>query len=259
MKQLKLIKWVFAVLLLLMQAVVFAQDSSGQPSPDAPSDETLPATDSSDATSDGIFADTASFRAIPDSVVNQLKRNKDFAYANDPEFWKEERNRLNNDELLNPKDTWLDKLVAKTWFRRLMLALMVCLLVFAVVKIALSNRMMLRRGPRQYNLNEDDAALQKEDLDKLVAQAEQAGNFRLAVRYRYMKALQQMDARGIIQLDAKSTNWDYVNRLINHPLKKQFLLLTRAYEYVWYGEFPLNGDQYQYLKTEFGHYNNSLA
>lgn len=245
MKQIRL-KWMIVVLLIWMQVSAFAQDSS-----DVPSDEVSTAVTSSD--------DTVSLRAVPDSIVENLKRDKDFEYANDPEFWKQERARLSNEMLDDTEPTWLDRLIQKKWFNRLLMVILVGLLIFAVVKIALSNRMMMRRGPKQFDRQEDDAALQKEDLDKLTAQAEQQGNFRLAVRYRYMKALQQMDVRGIIQLDAKSTNWDYVNRMIRHPLKKQFLLLTRAYEYVWYGEFPVNEEQYQFLKTEFEQYNNSLV
>lgn len=250
-------KLIFVLLLLLMQTVGIAQDSS-----DASSDEQPAEQVSSDEASDEVpdVHDVITFRTVPDSIVENLKRDKDFEYANDPEFWEAERARVTNEITGKQEPTWLGKLFAQTWFQRVLLALMVCLLVFAVVKIALSNRMMMmRRAARKFNMEEDDAALQKEDLDKLVQQAEQEGNFRLAVRYRYMKTLQQMDARGMIQLDAKSTNWDYVNRMSGHPLKKQFLLLTRAYEYVWYGEYPLNGEQYQYLKTEFGQYNNSLA
>jgi hypothetical protein len=252
MKQVRL-KWMVVVLLLLMQVSAFAQYDSVAVQPSDETSDEAPA----EATP---VADTISFRAVPDSIVENLKRDKDFEYANDPEFWKQERTRLSaDDELKEREATWLDRLIQKTWFNRVIMVIMVGLLIFAVVKIALSNRMMMRRGPKQFNQQEDDADLQKEDLDKLITQAEQQANFRLAVRYRYMKALQQMDTRGIIQLDAKSTNWDYVNRMVRHPLKKQFLLLTRVYEYVWYGEFSVNEEQYQYLKTEFEQYNNSLA
>jgi hypothetical protein len=252
-------KLIFVLLLLLTQTVLHAQDDTTYQGYD-----TVEVTTSSDASYDEQPAEqptsnVVTFRTVPDSIVENLKRDKEFEYANDPDFWNEERARVNNELLGDRNPTWLDKLFSQIWFRRTLLALMVCLLVFAVVKIALSNRLMMRRAPKKFNMADDAEALHKDDIDKQVQQAEQEGNFRLAVRYQYMKILQQMDARGMIQLDAKSTNWDYVNRMNNHPLKKQFLLLTRAYEYVWYGEFPLNGEQYQYIKTEFGQYNNSLT
>jgi hypothetical protein len=114
-------------------------------------------------------------------------------------------------------------------------------------------------GGRKSGDAEEDELLQKDNLAALVQEAEARDNFRQAVRYRYMKALQEMDEKQIIALNAQSTNWDYVNRLGAHPLKKQFLLLTRAYEYVWYGEFEINKDQYGYLRTEFLQFENALS
>lgn len=253
MKQRKCLTWLLAALLLL-QTAAKAQDSSSQ---NEMEEEIIEA-----ATDDSVLAtpvDIVSFRSVPDSIVANLKRDKELEYANDPAFWEKEHSRVTGSDFKAQSPTWLDKLLAKPAFRRFVTVLMVCLVIFAVVKIVLSNRLMLRRGPKQFNLAEDEAQMQQEDLDKLTLQAEQAGNLRLAVRYSYRKSLQQMYARGIIQLDAKSTNWDYVRQMSSHPLKNKFLLLTRAYEYVWYGEFSISGDQYQYLKEEFSQYNNSLA
>ncbi|HYC29907.1 MAG TPA: DUF4129 domain-containing protein, partial [Chitinophagaceae bacterium] len=126
-------------------------------------------------------------------------------------------------------------------------------------RIAVSNRLVMFTSSRKSANAEEDELLQKENLAALIQEAEAQNNFRLAVRYRYMKVLQEMDERQIISLNAQSTNWDYVNRLGGHPLKKQFLLLTRAYEYVWYGEFEINNDQYGYLRTEFQQFENSLS
>lgn len=249
--------WIVAAM-LFMQTAAMAQeadslntDTTYDTSAEAPASETT-------VDQEVLPGDAVSFRTVPDSVVANLKRDDDFTYANDPEFWKKERDRITG-QFKESEPGWFDILISRPWFKRLLLIAMVCLLVFAIIKIAISNRLMLRSKPKNFNGAEDDDVLQKDNLDNLVSQAEQQANFRLAVRYRYMRALQQMEARNIVQLDAKSTNWDYVNRMINHPLKKQFLLLTRAYEYVWYGEFALNGEQYQYLKTEFEQYNNSLA
>jgi hypothetical protein len=140
----------------------------------------------------------------------------------------------------------------------MILTVMALVLLFVIVKIALSNKLFITRSSRKSGIAEEDELLNKHNLPSLIQEAEAQNNFRLAVRYRYMKVLQDMDERKIIHLHAQSTNWDYVNSLGGHPLKKQFLLLTRAYEYVWYGEFEITGEQYSYLKTEFQQFENSL-
>jgi hypothetical protein len=116
----------------------------------------------------------------------------------------------------------------------------------------------LQSSRSRYHTGADDIISEEDNLDELIATAEQQGNFRQAVRYRYRKLLKDMDERKLIKLDAKRTNWDYVSSLSGNPLKKQFLLLTRAYEYIWYGEFNINNEQYEYVKTEFQAINKSI-
>lgn len=199
-----------------------------------------------------VVPDVPQFRAVPDSVIRNLQKKKDFAYANDPDYWR--KKEMSRDS----GGSWLDWLITRPWFRYMVLTLMIGVLLFALIRIGISNRLFIFTGGKRSGDAEEDELLKKDDLAQRVQEAEAQGNYRLAVRYRYMKVLQDMDERKIISLNAQSTNWDYVNRLGGHPLKKQFLLLTRAYEYVWYGEFDLSSDQYGYLKTEFQQFENSL-
>jgi hypothetical protein len=187
-------------------------------------------------------------RQVPDSIIKMLQQRKEFAYANDPAYWQREP---------APEPGWIDWLASRDWFRYMILAVMVLVLLFVLVKIVFANK-LFTSSSRKSGIAEEDELLNRNNLPALIQEAEAQNNFRLAVRYRYMKILRDMDERKIIQLNAQSTNWDYVNRLSDHPLKKQFLLLTRAYEYVWYGEFEISSDQYGYLKTEFQQFENSL-
>lgn len=234
------------LLLLLFQQGSFAQDTVPEST-----EVTVSVLDEEQNTEQSVapLPSPPVFRSVPDSVVQALKKKKDFAYANDPEYWKKEKPRSNG---------WLAWLVSRNWFRYMILTVLALGLLFAIIKIALSNKLFITRSARKSGNTEEDELLQKNNLPALIQEAEAKNNFRLAVRYRYMKVLQDMDERNIIQLNAQSTNWDYVKRLGSHPLKKQFLLLTRAYEYVWYGEFEVNSDQYGYLKTEFQQFENSL-
>jgi hypothetical protein len=197
--------------------------------------------------------DTVIFRQVPDSVVMELRRDKDFEYANDPAYWVKEKKKEEEEE-----PSWFSRLLSQKWFEVLLIVLMAGVLLFAIVKIAMSNNLFLTGGAKKYDTEEERALSEEDNLDELIASAEQQGKFRLAVRYRYRKILKDMDARQLIKLDAKKTNWDYVNAMSGHPLKKKFLLLTRAYEYVWYGEFDINGEQYEYVKTEFMEFKNSI-
>ncbi|HYE55190.1 MAG TPA: DUF4129 domain-containing protein, partial [Chitinophagaceae bacterium] len=203
------------------------------------------------------IADTPVFRQVPDSAIRRLQRQKEFEYANDPEYWVKADEDDASSDGTTYRRSWEDR-ISESWLRYVIFALLVGILLYAIVKIAISNKLILFKGTGPSMTDEEQELLQQQNIRDLIAEAEQKQQFRLAVRYRYMQLLQDMDERQLIQLDAKSTNWDYVNRLGSHPLKKQFLLLTRAYEYAWYGEFEVNAEQYGFIKTEFEKLENSL-
>jgi len=198
-------------------------------------------------------ADTsrAEYRVVPGYKIDQLQKDKDFAYANDPAYWGKEKPR-------EAKGSWLDWVLGQKWLQYVFVGLVIAAVLFALYKILVSNRILLFRRASRGGMAGTEEEGQQEDLPSRITEAEQQRNFRLAVRYRYMKALQDMDGRGLIKLNAQSTNWDYVNQLASHPLKKTFQLLTRGYEYVWYGEFELNEEQYGFLRTEFLQFENAL-
>jgi hypothetical protein len=245
-----------SLLLLLLQSNVIAQDENQYDTTAVVSvDTSYIDTEENDNAGVENVPDTPIFRKVPDSTLRRLQTSKEFEYANDSEYWvkKEVKKKEIDDEY------WLDRLLRQKWLKYVVLMIMIATLMYALAKIAISNRLVLFRGrPTASAAFEDKELLESNNLPELITQAEQAGNFRLAVRYRYMKALQDLEGRKLIQLSAHSTNWDYVNKLGGHPLKKQFQFLTRAYEYVWYGEFEINGEQYGYVKTEFQQFENSL-
>lgn len=238
-------------LLMLLQAAAFAQtdgdtvipgSSSGIGAISGYEEEAEPAGQAEER-------EEVVLRKVPDSVMNELRRDKDFEYANDPAYWK---------MLVKEKDEPSSGFLASALVNYVLIVIMICILIYAIVKIAASNSLFIRRGARQYDTIGQENIEEDDNLEALTASAEQQGNYRLAVRYSYRKALKDMHERQLIQLDAKRTNWDYVNAMGAHPLKKQFQLLTRAYEYVWYGEFNINAEQYGYLKGEFRQFKNAL-
>jgi hypothetical protein len=54
------------------------------------------------------------------------------------------------------------------------------------------------------------------------------------------------------------TNQDYVSDMHHHPQYDTFFRLTRHFEYIWYGQFPLSAEAYQHLQAEFIQFKNSL-
>jgi hypothetical protein len=78
-------------------------------------------------------------------------------------------------------------------------------------------------------------------------------NYRDALRYRFMGLLQIMHREGKVFYTTDKTNNQYMQELGN-DLKEGFAALTLPYEYVWYGEYPINAAQYNQLASQFDAY-----
>lgn len=89
-----------------------------------------------------------------------------------------------------------------------------------------------------------------EDLLRFIAEAEAQENFRSAYRYSFALLLKQLHQEELISLDNEKTNSDYVSEFKLVEKKSDFKQLCYVYDYVWYGEFSLEKDQYYLLKHQ---------
>ncbi len=98
----------------------------------------------------------------------------------------------------------------------------------------------------------DDATLLAEsDLDSLLKQALSEENYRQAIRLNYLKILKKLMDKQLIHWRAEKTNSDYINELPLGQLKLQFGQLTRSYNYIWYGNQPVDSDAYLSAESSF--------
>ncbi len=89
------------------------------------------------------------------------------------------------------------------------------------------------------------------DFDTLIADAVAEGRLRRAVRLLYLKLLKQMTDRGMIDWRIDKTNRDYLRELDASPLREPFAEATRAFEYVWYGDFAIDAASFSSIRAMF--------
>ena len=197
-----------------------------------------------------VKSDPVVFRSIPNSVISAWKKNKDFAYANDPSYWKKASPDAPRTERLN----WLERLLNSegfTWFIYLLLG---AILLYAILRIISENNMRLfyRSPGKTVRGPEEVSNPLEEDLEGQLQEALLAGDHRLAVRWLYLKALRLLNDRASIRYHVDATNREYVRQLAGSASYEPFRFLTGAYERVWYGDFSLSegsfGRLYQYFQ-----------
>ncbi len=107
------------------------------------------------------------------------------------------------------------------------------------------------KKPSKKLVYEDDENIDETNFDKLLNKAIQNGNYRLATRYYYLSSLKQLSQKELIKYDKDKTNTEYQFELKNKELRKKFSYLAYIYDYVWYGEFPVDQVKFSVIETEY--------
>lgn len=85
----------------------------------------------------------------------------------------------------------------------------------------------------------------------LSQQAAARGDYRVAVRHQYSYVLELMGEKKLLLLQPQKTNDHYLKEVRQLPLSSDFAKLTLQFEYIWYGEFQLNEQQYKTISEGY--------
>ena len=132
--------------------------------------------------------------------------------------------------------------------------LILALLIFIILKLigVSPHRIFLRtkkiKVPDIPVYDEDINAL---DFNKIISEAIEKEDYRKAVRFLYIKFLKILSDTEYIEWKPEKTNKDYNKEMRNTKLYKNFMNLTRIYDYVWYGEFKIKALFFNSVNKEF--------
>lgn len=211
----------------------------------------------------GDNAERVVLRTIDDSVVTGWKGDKAYEYANDSAYWRWDeaqarstgsRSHGRGSSGDQPSEGPLTRLLNSKGFEYFFLFLLGAILLYAIVRIIVANRLQLfyrppKRMPAVKPGGEDGSP--EEDLEGRLTHFIQIKDYRQAVRYLYLKTLRLLNDREMIRYHPESTNYDYWQQLSPMPQGKPFHDLITIYENVWYGEFPLGDALFMRLRQYF--------
>jgi hypothetical protein len=155
--------------------------------------------------------------------------------------------------------TWAGFLL--TFLKYLLYAGALALVIFVVIKaIDMDITTLFRRRSRKTEMPytesiEDINAIDFDDeLEKALAQ----NNYRLAVRLLYLHCLKQLSDLRLIDWQIDKTNSVYINELTNAEQKQVFSVITRQFEYVWYGNFGIDKQAFVNISQLFKDFKQQL-
>ena len=197
---------------------------------------------------------TTEVRSVPDSVVKKLQSDEAFWYANES-FKKKVAD--------SPNRSYRKPLTAQKWFKTLMWTIIIVAFLAAVIwYLSASNFKFFGRRSEKVKVGDEEA--ETEDIfgiqyQREIARAEQANNFRLAIRLHFLQLLKTLSEKDIIRYQQDRTNFDYLMQLSNGGYYKDFFRLVRNYEYAWYGKMDPGAEGYAIIKKDFEQINSRLT
>jgi len=198
-------------------------------------------------------------RNIPGNRIKEMKEESDFWYAN-TETEKEKQPEVKS----GSSDPVYVPLGRRNWFQSLLWVIIIAVFVAAIMWYLMSSNVGLFSKKDVAVAGAESEELSLEDIfainyQKELQKAEEAGNYRLAIRLMFLRALKIMSEKNIIRYQQDKTNFDYLVQLHSTKHYDNFFRVTRDYEYSWYGQFDVPEEAYRLVKNDFNRFNSQLG
>jgi hypothetical protein len=149
--------------------------------------------------------------------------------------------------------------IAKAIFWILIIG-MVVLLLYQLFKIRFKGLVKKRSDEAVVTAPRAEEAedIRNMEFENLLQDAINQKKYRQAVRLLYLQSLRQLQDRSLIQWRREKTNRDYLREIQDQQLRPLFDELTFTFDYVWYGEFPVDLNHFNTARAGFIEFDQAL-
>lgn len=177
-----------------------------------------------------------------------------------------------NENFINPAIIWILEKISKIFnvkfspatyliIEKIIYALLIIFAVYLLVKLLMGNKaasLFSKESRAAARLNFEEEHIENIDLDTEIKNALNQNNYRLAIRFMYLKSLKLLSLKNLINWNYQKTNTDYYNEIENPNLKNDFQKISYWYDHIWYGEFALDETGFQHAKKDFDKLDQTL-
>jgi len=130
--------------------------------------------------------------------------------------------------------------------------------IFIIIRLLYRYDVFKRRAAQQnlpdIQLADDEKIVKSSNISELIKNAKAQKDYRMAVRYLYLNLLRQLDASEYIRFKKDKTNDDYIAEFKHQPLIPEFENLTYYYDFIWYGQYPIDEAFFSQIEQKFDHF-----
>ena len=144
------------------------------------------------------------------------------------------------------------------WFFYLLAAAGIAFAIVRLLRMDLGRVFYGKRDQARLAFETVAEDLHETDFDALIDEAVAARHYRRAVRLLYLKTLKALATRHLIDWQRDKTNHEYLDELPTPALRRPFAALTTLFEYVWYGDFPVDEAVFGRVQGSFARFDEQL-
>ena len=192
-------------------------------------------------------------RLVAEKRIEEYKNDPDFNYNNEqpePDDWISKIKNWIEEQLagMNSSKTF-STIIDYLYYGLMFLALI--LIVRGLIGADRRGIIFGKINKEELKLVESEEEISSLNFDQLITSAIDSKNFKLAVRYLFLKSLQQLSENAIIELRNNKTNYQYLSEIKNNQIANVFQKTTSLFEWVWYGNFPVDDKILKSSRNEF--------
>ncbi len=139
--------------------------------------------------------------------------------------------------------------------------LLIILVIYLVVKLLINenfNSLFQKKAKTVNDINLTEEHIEGIDINKLLHEAVEQKDYRLAIRYQFLLTLQKLSKNDIITWHFDKTNTDYFTEIKQPEIKRGFKKIAYLYDYIWYGEQIIDDVKYTKSVLDFESINKQI-
>ncbi|MFD2099238.1 DUF4129 domain-containing protein [Flagellimonas iocasae] len=140
-------------------------------------------------------------------------------------------------------------------------ALMGALVIFLLIRVFVNekfNAIFTKKAKSIVDIDLSEQHIESLDLDAMMNDALKNKDYRLAVRYQFLRILKLLSQKNLIEWHFEKTNADYEREIKHGNLQAAFKNASYLYENIWYGEQPIDEAGYAKASSRFSTLNNLI-
>ena len=135
------------------------------------------------------------------------------------------------------------------------------LVIYLLIRVLINekfNSIFTKKAKSIIDIDLAEQHIENIDLDALLSDAIKQGEYRLAIRYQFLKVLKLLSQKNLIDWHFEKTNSDYQQEIEKPDIKARFKEVAYIYDYIWYGEQEIDTNKYNAANALFGLLSNRL-